>query len=290
MKRKGIILAGGKGTRLYPLTKVISKQLMNVYDKPMIYYSLSILMLANIREILIISTPHDLPKYEELFDDGNQLGLQISYKIQDTPAGLPQAFILAESFLDGSPSALILGDNIFFGFGLQGLLLKANQFTEGMGVFTYIVHDPREYGVIEVDQDNNVISIEEKPEKPKSNLALTGLYFCDKNAPSFANQLKPSARGELEIIDLMHKYSDNNQLRVHNLGRGSAWLDTGNPDNLLDAANFIATIERRQGLKIACLEEIAFTKKWISKDQLKTMAKQQSNSLYGQYLYKLIEQ
>ncbi len=288
MKRKGIILAGGKGTRLYPITKVVSKQLLHVYDKPMVYYPLSILMLAGIRDILIISTPYDLPKYQELLDDGSQYGISLSYKIQDTPAGLPQAFTLGESFLDGAPSALILGDNIFFGFGLQDHLITASMKADGMSVFTYPVRDAREYGVIEVDANGKVLSIEEKPQKPKSNLALTGLYFCDKHAPEQARNLKPSARGELEIIDLMRSYHQNEQLRMHNLGRGSAWLDTGNPDSLLDAANFIATIERRQGFKIACIEEIAFNKGWIDTEQLVKLHKPLENSTYGRYLYELI--
>ncbi|MBY0501135.1 MAG: glucose-1-phosphate thymidylyltransferase RfbA [Alphaproteobacteria bacterium] len=288
MERKGIILAGGKGTRLYPLTKVISKQLLHVYDKPMIYYPLSLLMLANIREILIISTPHDLPKYQELLGNGSQIGLNLSYKIQEAPRGLPEAFILAQDFLKGSPSALILGDNIFFGFGLQTLLANASQNQKGMGVFTYAVRDPREYGVIEVDPQGKVLSIEEKPQHPKSNLALTGLYFCDGQASTFSNNLKPSARGELEIIDLMREYHIQDQLKMYSFGRGSAWLDTGNPDSLLDASNFIATIERRQGFKVACLEEIAFDKKWIDEAALKKSIEYQGNSSYGKYLCSLL--
>lgn len=287
--RKGIILAGGKGTRLYPITRVVSKQLLHVYDKPMIYYPLSILMLSGIREILIISTPHDLPLYEELLRDGSQFGIKLYYQVQKAPRGLPEAFILAEDFLNGAPSALILGDNIFFGAGLQTLLENASLNEEGMGVFAYPVHDPREYGVVEVDHAGKVISIEEKPQSPKSNLALTGLYFCDENAPTYAKQLKPSARGELEIVDLMRKYLDIDKLRVHNFGRGATWLDTGNPDSLLDAANFVATIERRQGFKIACLEEISFYKKWIGKNELEAQADTQKNSVYGKYLYSLIE-
>lgn len=286
--RKGIILAGGKGTRLFPLTKVVSKQLLHVYDKPMIYYPLSVLMLSNIRDVLIISTPHDLPNYRELLQDGSHLGLNLSYQVQEAPRGLPEAFILAEDFLQGSPSALILGDNIFFSLGLQQTLEKASSNTEGMTIFSYPVHDPREYGVIEVDSNEQIISIEEKPKNPRSNLALTGLYFCDNNAPSLAKALNPSARGETEIIDLMHAYHKNKQLKTHRFGRGAAWLDTGNPDGLLDASNFIATIERRQGFKIACLEEIAFYKGWITREELEKLAQTQQNSLYGKYIYSLL--
>jgi glucose-1-phosphate thymidylyltransferase len=287
MARKGIILAGGKGTRLYPLTRVVSKQLLHVYDKPMIYYPLSILMLANIREIMIISTPEDLPSFQELLGDGSQLGLKLAYKIQDAPRGLPEAFILAEEFLDGSPSALILGDNIFFGVGLPPMLESISN-DAGMGIFSYPIQDPRDYGVVEVDANNNIISIEEKPEEPKSNLALTGLYFCDSQAPAFAKSLKPSARGELEIIDLMHEYLKRGQIEMHAFGRGAAWLDTGNPDSLLDASNFIATIERRQGLKVACLEEIAYNKEWIDNTMLEKLIEDQNNSPYGKYLISLL--
>jgi len=286
--RKGIILAGGKGTRLYPLTKVVSKHLLHVYDKPMVYYPLSILMLANIRDILIISTPHDLPNYQDLLGDGAHLGLSLSYQVQLAPGGLPEAFILGEDFLQGAPSALILGDNIFFGVGLQPMLEKVSMDTQGMSIFSYPVQDPREYGVVEVGSQNEIISIEEKPKNPKSNLALTGLYFCDSHASSLAKVLTPSARGELEIIDLMRQYHKKNQLEVHHFGRGAAWLDTGNPDSLLDASNFIATIERRQGFKIACLEEIAFHKGWINRSQLKELAQNQQNSLYGKYLSTLL--
>lgn len=287
MKRKGIILAGGRGTRLYPITNSISKQMLHVYDKPMIYYPLSVLMLSGIREILIITTPHDLSIYQKLLDDGSRFGIKISYKIQTYPRGLPDAFVLAEDFLNGHPSALILGDNIFFSMGFQKFLENSSNNENGMGVFTYPVHDPREYGVVEIDKDNKVLSIEEKPKNPKSNLALTGLYFCDNRAPEISKNIKPSARNELEIIDLMRYYNNQNSLVVHNLGRGAAWLDTGNPDSLLDASNFIATIERRQGFKIACLEEIAFNKKWISAEELKKQAKDCINSSYGQYLEKV---
>ncbi|MBX9786268.1 MAG: glucose-1-phosphate thymidylyltransferase RfbA [Alphaproteobacteria bacterium] len=285
--RKGIILAGGKGTRLYPLTRVVSKQLLHVYDKPMVYYPLSILMLANIRDILIISTPHDLPHYQELLGNGTDLGLNLSYQEQLAPRGLPEAFILGEDFLQGSPSALILGDNIFFGIGLPPLLENISE-NVGMGVFSYPVSDPREYGVVEVNTDNQIISIEEKPKIPKSNLALTGLYFCDNQAPTLAKALKPSPRGEFEIIDLMREYQKRGQLNMYPIGRGAAWLDTGNPDSLLDASNFIATIERRQGLKIACLEEIAYNKEWINRSQLIKLAEDQKNSYYGKYLSSLL--
>lgn len=287
--RKGIILAGGKGMRLYPLTKVVSKQLLHVYDKPMIYYPLSILMLANIRDILIISTPRDLPIYKELLEDGSHLGLNISYQVQSTPRGLPEAYILAEDFLEGSPSVLILGDNIFFSLGLQEMLANVSQDVEGMTVFSYPVNDSREYGVIEIDSNNEIISIQEKPKNPRSNLALTGLYFCDANAPKFAKYLMPSTRGELEIIDLMHEYHKIKQLKNCRFGRGAAWLDTGHPDGLLEASNFIATIERRQGLKVACLEEIAFSKNWITGKELEVLAQTQSKSLYGKYIYSLLK-
>ena len=287
--RKGIILAGGKGTRLYPITRVVSKQLLHVYDKPMIYYPLSILMLSGIRETLIISTPHDLPLYQELLGGGSQFGIKLEYAVQTAPRGLPEAFIIAEEFLEGSPSTLILGDNIFFGAGLQSILENASNQESGMGVFAYPVHDPREYGVVEADKDGRVLSIEEKPQQPKSNLALTGLYFCDEKAPQIAKELKPSQRGELEIVDLMQGYLKKNQLKVHNFGRGAAWLDTGNPDSLLDAANFVATIERRQGFKIACLEEIAYAHKWISTDDLKRQLTGFNNSSYGKYIHNLIE-
>lgn len=286
--RKGIILAGGRGTRLYPITKVINKQLLHVYDKPMIYYPLSILMLANIREVLIISTPHDLPLYEELLGDGSKFGIKLSYQVQLSPRGLPEAFILAEEFLNGSPSALVLGDNIFFSMGLQPILEKASEDIHGMKVFAYPVYDPREYGVVEVSAEGKVRSIEEKPQHPKSNLALTGLYFCDNQASSLAKELTLSGRGELEIVDLMRIYLKQDNLSVHNFGRGAAWLDTGNPDSLLDAANFIATIERRQGFKIACLEEIAFNKNWITQKELERHADDQKNSSYGKYIYNLL--
>jgi glucose-1-phosphate thymidylyltransferase len=254
----------------------------------MVYYPLSILMLADIREILIISTPHDLPQYQQLLGDGSDIGLKLTYQVQQAPRGLPEAFILAENFLQGAPSALILGDNIFFGVGLQPMLEKISIDKEGMTIFSYPVQDPREYGVVEVDENNKIMSIEEKPKIPKSNLALTGLYFCDGQAPTIAKKLKPSPRGELEIIDLMREYERKNQLKVHPFGRGAAWLDTGNPDSLLDASNFIATIERRQGLKVACLEEIAFRRGWIDRECLVKHAHDQKNSFYGKYLSTLL--
>jgi len=245
-------------------------------------------MFANIRDILIISTPHDLPKYEELLGDGSDIGLKLSYKVQAAPRGLPEAFILAEEFLQGAPSALILGDNIFFGAGLPLLLEAVSVDYEGMNIFSYLVQDPREYGVVEINEKKEVVSIEEKPKNPKSNLALTGLYFCDHQAPTLAKQLKPSARGEIEIIDLMKQYQQIKQLKVQQFGRGTAWLDTGNPDSLLDASNFIATIERRQGFKVACLEEIAFNKEWIDRKTLERLAEKQRNSFYGKYLMTLL--
>jgi len=246
-------------------------------------------MLSGIRETLIISTPHDLPLYQELLGDGSQFGIKLNYAVQTSPRGLPEAFIIAEEFLDNSPSTLILGDNIFFGAGLQSILEKASHQEKGMGVFAYPVHDPREYGVVEADEDGCVLSIEEKPQQPKSNLALTGLYFCDEAAPQIAKGLKPSKRGELEIVDLMQDYLKQDQLKVHNFGRGAAWLDTGSPDSLLDAANFVATIERRQGLKIACLEEIAYTHKWISVEELLMHFEYFKNSSYAKYIHSIIE-
>ncbi len=288
--RKGILLAGGKGTRLYPLTCVVNKQLLPVYDKPMVYYPLSILMLAGIKEVLIISTPSDLPLYEDLLKDGHQLGMRLSYQIQTEARGLPEAFILAEDFLQGAPSVLILGDNIFFGLGLQSVLEKLSSQIEGMNVFSYPVQNPQDYGVVEVSPNNKIISIEEKPIAPKSNLALTGLYFCDSRAPSFAKKLTPSARGELEIIDLMRAYHQEGALSINPLGRGAAWLDTGSPDSLLDAANFIATIERRQGLKIACLEEIALHKGWIDQFMVRKTIQALKSSQYKIYLETLLAQ
>jgi len=289
MKRKGIILAGGSGTRLYPITEVISKQLLPVFDKPMIYYPLSTLMLTDIREILIISTPQDTPRFEALLKDGSQWGLDISYAIQASPDGLAQAFIIAESFLNNAPSTLVLGDNIFYGHSLPDLLNSANARTEGATIFAYHVNDPERYGVVEFDQENRVVCLEEKPQIPKSNYAVTGIYFYDSNAVEYAKQIKPSWRGELEITDLNREYLKHEHLSVEVMGRGYAWLDTGTHESLLLAHQFIQTIEHRQGLKISCPEEIAFIKKWISADQLEFLARPMAKNGYGQYLLGLIQ-
>jgi glucose-1-phosphate thymidylyltransferase len=289
MNRKGIILAGGKGTRLYPSTAVISKQLLAIYDKPMVYYPLSVLMLANIREYLLISSPESIEQYKDLLGNGERFGIKISYAVQEKPRGLPEAFTLAEEFLDGSPSALILGDNLFFGYGFGSLLEETSLKEEGMQVFLYPVQNPEAYGVIELDPTNQkVISLEEKPLNPKSNLAVPGIYFCDKNAPSFARKLTPSARGEFEIVDLMKIYLDKGMLNTRDLGRGIAWLDTGTPDNMLNASEFVAVIERRQGLKIACLEEISYNKGWLDKVSLKEILSHMPESHYKKYLENVI--
>ena len=290
MKRKGIILAGGSGTRLYPATQVISKQLLPVFDKPMIYYPLSTLMLTDIRQILIISTPLDTPRFETLLGDGSQWGLDIHYAVQNSPDGLAQALLIGESFLNNSPSALVLGDNIFYGHNLPDLLNSANKRKEGATIFAYHVHDPERYGVVEFDAQNRAVNLEEKPKSPKSNYAVTGLYFYDKNAVEYAKQIKPSSRGELEITDLNREYLKRENLSVEIMGRGYAWLDTGTHRNLLEAHQFIQTIEHRQGLKISCPEEIAFYKKWISADQLESMARSMSKSEYGQYLMKILKE
>jgi glucose-1-phosphate thymidylyltransferase len=284
---KGIILAGGSGTRLHPITSAISKQMLPVYDKPMIYYPLSVLMLAGIREILIISTPRDLPGFKSLLGDGKLLGMRFSYKEQPSPDGLAQAFIIGEEFIGADPVCMILGDNIFYGHGFGDTLLKTAELTKGACVFGYYVNDPERYGVVEFDSDKKVLSIEEKPAKPKSNYAVTGLYFYDNSVVEKAKMLKPSARGELEITDLNRVYLSEDSLDIKLMGRGMAWLDTGTYDSLLQAANFIATLEQRQGLKASCIEEIAFKRGFINKEQLLEIARPLQKSQYGQYLIRI---
>lgn len=286
---KGIILAGGSGTRLYPLTKVTSKQLLPIYDKPMIYYPLSILMSAGIKEILIISTPEDTPRFEELLADGSQFGIQLSYKVQPSPDGLAQAFILGEEFIDGDSCAMILGDNIFHGHGLTKRLRAAVAKEEGATVFGYYVEDPERFGVVEFDGEGKAVSLEEKPANPRSNYAVTGLYFYDKKVVEYAKNLKPSARGELEITDLNRIYLENDELSVTLLGNGFTWLDTGTHESLVDATDFVHTIETHQNRKIACLEEIAYNQGWISLDQLKEAYEIYKKNQYGEYLKKLID-
>lgn len=286
---KGIILAGGSGTRLYPITRSISKQLLPIYDKPMIYYPLSILMLAGIKDILIISTPQDTPKFQELLSDGKDFGINLSYKVQPSPDGLAQAFILGEEFIGKDSVCMVLGDNIFYGQGFSDMLRKSASITDGAVVFGYQVKDPQRFGVVEFDKDKKVLSIEEKPLKPKSNFAVTGLYFYDNSVIEIAKNVKPSDRGELEITTVNQEYLKRGNLKVELLGRGFAWLDTGTHDSLIEAGQFVQTIEHRQGYKIACLEEIAYNNGWINADQVLASAKILSKTSYGQYLQDLVK-
>ncbi len=286
---KGIILAGGSGTRLYPLTKSISKQIMPIYDKPMIYYPLSVLMLANIRDILIISTPRDLPLFKELLGDGSDLGINLEYKVQEKPNGLAEAFLIGEEFIGSDNVALILGDNIFYGSGFTGLLEEASTLKKGAVIFGYPVKDPKAYGVVEFDEAGKAISLEEKPKEPKSNYAIPGLYFYDNTVIEKAKNVKPSARGEIEITSVNEMYLSEGKLNVKNLGRGTAWLDTGTHEALLEAANFVQTVQNRQGLYIACIEEIAYQKGWIGKEKVEKLAKPMMKTVYGQYLVDLLK-
>ena len=290
MITKGIVLAGGSGTRLHPVTRAVSKQLMPVYDKPMIYFPLTTLMLTGIRDVLIITTPHDQPQFQALLGDGSQWGMSLRYAVQPSPAGIAQAFLIGRDFIAGEACALILGDNIFYANGLQDLLLEAAASTEGATLFGYWVREPSAYGVVEFDAHDRVISLEEKPQNPKSNWAVTGLYFYDKEVVKFAEQLQPSARGELEITDLNRLYLEQSELRLLKFGRGAAWLDTGTHDSLLQASHFIQTIQARQGLQIACPEEIAFVKRWIDANALRELAKPLQKTEYGQYLFGLLSE
>lgn len=286
---KGIILAGGSGTRLHPMTHSVSKQILPIYDKPMIYYPLCTMMLAGIRELLVISTPRDLPVFRDLMGDGSQWGISLEYAVQPNPEGLAQAFIIGKEFINGGPASMILGDNIFYGHGLAGSLTQASEITKGAKIFGYWVSDPERYGVIEFAKDGKVLSVEEKPQKPKSNYAAVGLYFYDSKITDIAGSIKPSARGELEITDVNRKYLELGELSVGLLGRGTAWLDTGTPDSMLQAASFVSTVQQRQGLMICCPEEVAYTKKYIDAEQVLRLAQDLKKNQYGQYLISLVK-